>query len=181
MLTVHGRTREQGYQGQAEYDTIAAVKAQVAIPVWWPMATSPARKRRAVLACTGADAIMIGRAAQGRPWIFREIGHFLATGETLAPPWWPRCGACCWTTCRTTTSSTAKQRRAQCAQAHWLVRAGCRGRGTFDNTSTPSPTAVRKWQAGHRFFDALGRAHGPPARPDHGVHGEPQEQEGLTA
>jgi tRNA-dihydrouridine synthase B len=86
MLTVHGRTREQGYKGQAEYDTIAAVKAAVAVPVVANGDIDSPEKAQAVLAATGADAIMIGRAAQGRPWIFREIAHFLATGEHRAPP-----------------------------------------------------------------------------------------------
>ncbi|WP_404300355.1 tRNA dihydrouridine synthase DusB [Alicycliphilus denitrificans] len=86
MLTVHGRTREQGYKGQAEYETIAAVKAAVRVPVVANGDITSPRKARAVLAHTGADAIMIGRAAQGRPWIFREIAHYLATGEPLAPP-----------------------------------------------------------------------------------------------
>ena len=86
MLTVHGRTREQGYKGQAEYDTIAAVKAAVKVPVVANGDITTPEKARDVLATTGADAIMVGRAAQGRPWIFREIGHFLATGEHLAPP-----------------------------------------------------------------------------------------------
>ncbi|MBI5259059.1 MAG: tRNA dihydrouridine synthase DusB [Burkholderiales bacterium] len=86
MLTVHGRTREQGYKGAAEYDTIAAVKAAVRIPVVANGDIDSPQKARAVLAHTGADALMIGRAAQGRPWIFREIAHFLATGAELAPP-----------------------------------------------------------------------------------------------
>ena len=86
MLTVHGRTREQGYRGCAEYDTIAAVKAAVAVPVVANGDIDSPEKARAVLAATGADALMIGRAAQGRPWIFREIAHFLATGQHLAPP-----------------------------------------------------------------------------------------------
>ncbi|GAB3771391.1 tRNA dihydrouridine synthase DusB [Ramlibacter monticola] len=86
MLTVHGRTREQGYQGEAEYDTIAAVKSAVRVPVVANGDIVSPRKARDVLAATGADAIMIGRAAQGRPWIFREIVHFLATGSELAPP-----------------------------------------------------------------------------------------------
>ncbi|HSN79806.1 MAG TPA: tRNA dihydrouridine synthase DusB [Rhodoferax sp.] len=86
MITVHGRTREQGYRGQAEYDTIAAVKASVSVPVVANGDIDSPEKARAVLAATGADAVMIGRAAQGRPWIFREIAHFLATGEHLAQP-----------------------------------------------------------------------------------------------
>jgi tRNA-dihydrouridine synthase B len=86
MITVHGRTREQGYKGFAEYDTIAAVKAALRIPVVANGDIDSPEKARAVLQATGADALMIGRAAQGRPWIFREIAHYLATGETLAAP-----------------------------------------------------------------------------------------------
>jgi tRNA-dihydrouridine synthase B len=86
MLTVHGRTREQGYGGHAEYDTIAAVKQAVRIPVVANGDITSPEKAREVLASTGADAVMVGRAAQGRPWIFREIAHFLATGAHLAPP-----------------------------------------------------------------------------------------------
>ena len=86
MVTVHGRTREQGYQGAAEYATVAAVKAALHIPVVANGDIDTPEKARDVLAATGADAIMIGRAAQGRPWIFREIAHFLATGEHLDAP-----------------------------------------------------------------------------------------------
>ena len=86
MVTVHGRTREQGYRGEAEYDTIAAVKAALHIPVVANGDITSPEKAREVLQKTGADALMIGRAAQGRPWIFREIGHYLATGQHLAPP-----------------------------------------------------------------------------------------------
>jgi tRNA-dihydrouridine synthase B len=86
MLTVHGRTREQGYGGQAEYDTIAAIKAALRIPVVANGDIDSPQKAAAVLKATGADALMIGRAAQGRPWIFREIAHFLATGRQLPPP-----------------------------------------------------------------------------------------------
>ena len=86
MIAVHGRTREQGYGGQAEYDTIAAVKAAVNVPVVANGDIDTPRKAREVLAATQADAVMIGRAAQGRPWIFREMAHFMATGHVLAPP-----------------------------------------------------------------------------------------------
>jgi tRNA-dihydrouridine synthase B len=86
MLTVHGRTREQGYKGEAEHDTVAHIKSRVRIPVVANGDISSPEAARDVLARTGADAIMIGRAAQGRPWIFREVAHFLATGEHLPPP-----------------------------------------------------------------------------------------------
>ena len=86
LLTVHGRTREQGYKGQAEYDTIAAVKAAVGVPVVANGDIDSPHKAAQVLAQTGADAVMVGRAAMGRPWIFREIAHFLQTGTELPPP-----------------------------------------------------------------------------------------------
>jgi tRNA-dihydrouridine synthase B len=86
LLTVHGRTREQGYGGEAEHDTVAAIKAELRIPV---VANgdidSPARARE-VLRRTGCDALMIGRAAQGRPWIFAEIAHELEHGTARRPP-----------------------------------------------------------------------------------------------
>ena len=85
-LAVHGRTRADQYQGQAEYDTIAAIKQAVRIPVLANGDVDSPRKARDILGMTGADALMVGRAAQGRPWIFRELAHFLATGETLPPP-----------------------------------------------------------------------------------------------
>jgi tRNA-dihydrouridine synthase B len=86
MLTLHGRTRADGYKGDAEYDTIAAVKASVNIPLVANGDITTPEKARFVLEKTKADAVMIGRAAQGRPWIFREIDHFLRTGEHLPPP-----------------------------------------------------------------------------------------------
>lgn len=86
MLTLHGRTRADGYSGEAEYDTIAAVKAAVAIPVVANGDITTPEKARLVLEYTSADAVMIGRAAQGRPWICREIDHYLQTGTYLPPP-----------------------------------------------------------------------------------------------
>ncbi|HTD29626.1 MAG TPA: tRNA dihydrouridine synthase DusB [Xanthomonadaceae bacterium] len=85
-LAVHGRTRNQQYTGQAEYDTIAAVKAAVRIPVLANGDIDTPQRAKFVLEYTGADAVMIGRAAQGRPWIFREIAHYLATDEVLPDP-----------------------------------------------------------------------------------------------
>lgn len=85
-VAIHGRTRADQYTGEAEYDTIAAVKALVGIPVIANGDITTPQKARFVLEHTRADGIMIGRAAQGRPWIFREIEHYLATGELLAPP-----------------------------------------------------------------------------------------------
>lgn len=85
-LAVHGRTRECAYRGEAEYETIAAVRQSVAMPVIANGDIGSPQKAQQVLEQTGADAIMIGRAAQGRPWIFREIEHYLKTGELLPEP-----------------------------------------------------------------------------------------------
>ncbi|MDE2117733.1 MAG: tRNA dihydrouridine synthase DusB [Betaproteobacteria bacterium] len=85
-LAIHGRTRACAYTGEAEYDTIAAVKAGVNIPIIANGDITTPEKARHVLQRTGADAVMIGRAAQGRPWLFREIAHFLDTGERLPAP-----------------------------------------------------------------------------------------------
>ena len=85
-LAMHGRTRACMYTGDAEYDTIRAVKQSVRIPVVANGDITTPEKAKFVLEYTGADAVMIGRAAQGRPWIFREIAHFLATGEHLPAP-----------------------------------------------------------------------------------------------
>jgi len=86
MLTLHGRTRADGYRGDAEYETISAVKAAVAIPVVANGDITTPEKAKLVLELTKADAVMIGRAAQGRPWICREIDYFLRTGKTMPAP-----------------------------------------------------------------------------------------------
>jgi tRNA-dihydrouridine synthase B len=85
-LAIHGRTRACAYTGHAEYDTIAAIKASARIPIIANGDITTPEKAKYVLEYTGADAVMIGRAAQGRPWIFREIAHYLATGATLPEP-----------------------------------------------------------------------------------------------
>ncbi|TDO16574.1 tRNA dihydrouridine synthase DusB [Halomonas ventosae] len=85
-LAVHGRHRQQRYGGEAEYETIAAIKAAVGIPVFANGDIASPAKAARVLDYTGADAVMVGRAAQGNPWIFREIDHYLRHGQRLAPP-----------------------------------------------------------------------------------------------
>lgn len=86
MITIHGRTRADKYQGDAEYDTIALVKQQLDIPVVANGDIDSPEKAKAVIDYTKADAVMIGRAAQGRPWIFRQIAHYLETGELIPDP-----------------------------------------------------------------------------------------------
>jgi len=85
-LSIHGRTRACAFNGNAEYDTIAEVKSRVRIPVIANGDVQTPEDAKRVLALTGADAVMIGRAAQGRPWFFREVAHYLETGQRLAPP-----------------------------------------------------------------------------------------------
>jgi tRNA-dihydrouridine synthase B len=85
-LAIHGRTRECKFQGQAEYDTIAEIKHHLTIPIFANGDIKDSETAKFVKDYTNADAIMIGRAAQGRPWIFREINHYLQTNELLAPP-----------------------------------------------------------------------------------------------
>ncbi len=85
-LAIHGRTRACGYSGDAEYETIAAIKQAINIPVLANGDITTPEKARLVLEKTGVDGLMIGRAAQGRPWIFRELEHFLLTGEKLPEP-----------------------------------------------------------------------------------------------
>jgi tRNA-dihydrouridine synthase B len=89
MLVVHGRSRECAFQGGAEYDTIAQIKSDLSIPVVANGDIDSGPKAKSVLDYTGADAVMVGRAAQGRPWIFRQIAHYLSTGETLPDPTLP--------------------------------------------------------------------------------------------
>jgi len=86
LLAVHGRTRACGFRGEAEFETIAEVKAGVRIPVIANGDIGTPQEAKRVLAYTGADGVMLGRAAHGRPWIFREFAHFLETGTPLAPP-----------------------------------------------------------------------------------------------
>jgi tRNA-dihydrouridine synthase B len=85
-LTVHGRTRADKFKGNAEYETVKAIKQTVKIPVIANGDIISPEKAKFVLEHTGVDALMIGRGAQGRPWIFREIAHYLKTGDFLSPP-----------------------------------------------------------------------------------------------
>jgi tRNA-dihydrouridine synthase B len=85
-IAIHGRTRACAFGGQAEYESIAEVKSRVRIPVIANGDVHAPEDAKRVLEATGADGVMVGRAAQGRPWLFREIAHYLATGERLAPP-----------------------------------------------------------------------------------------------
>ena len=157
MLTVHGRTREQGYTGHAEYDTIAAVKAAVKIPVVANGDITTPEKARDVLASTGADAIMIGRAAQGRPWIFREIGHFLETGEHLAPPQVAEVRRLLLDHLQDHYGLYGEVTGVRSARKHigWYVR-GLPGAEEFRARMHLLDDSARQWASVAEFFDALG-------------------------
>ena len=181
MLTVHGRTREQGYKGFAEYDTIAAVKAAVRVPVVANGDITTPEKARDVLAATGADALMIGRAAQGRPWIFREVGHFLATGEHLAPPLVAEVRRLLLDHLHDHYSLYGEQTGVRSARKHiaWYLRALPGGEALRQKINTTEDCATQ-WQAVADYLDALGQQMDrlPPAT---GVDANSQEQEGMAA
>ena len=160
LVTVHGRTREQGYKGQAEYDTIAAVKAALRIPVVANGDIDSPAKARAVLRHTGADALMIGRAAQGRPWIFREVAHFLATGEELPPP--PTADVQRWLLehLRDHYALYGEGSGVRSARKHigWAVRT-LPGGEAFRAALNTLDDAAAQWRAVRSFFDELAAVH----------------------
>jgi len=182
MLTVHGRTREQGYKGQAEYDTIAAVKAAVKVPVVANGDISSPEKARDVLAATGADAIMVGRAAQGRPWIFREIGHFLATGEHLAPPLVAEVRRLLLDHLQDHYQLYGEGTGVRSARKHiaWYVRALPGGEDFRQHINTIDDCQVQ-WQAVDDYWQALGRQMDRLPAATEGMDADTQEQEGLAA
>ncbi|MDD2924851.1 tRNA dihydrouridine synthase DusB [Rhodoferax sp.] len=156
MITVHGRTREQGYQGQAEYETVATVKAAVTVPVVANGDIDSPQKARAVLATTGADAVMIGRAAQGRPWIFREVLHFLATGALLAPPLVAEVKQLLLAHLQDHYDLYGEYAGVRTARKHigWYVKA-LPGGEAFRATMNTLEDARQQWDAVAGFFDQL--------------------------
>ena len=160
MLTVHGRTREQGYRGEAEYDTIAAVKAALAIPVVANGDIDSPAKALAVLRATGADALMIGRAAQGRPWIFREIAHFLATGEQLAPPLVLEVRRALLAHLQDHYGLYGEHTGVRSARKHigWYVR-GLPGGEAFRQRMNRIDSAAVQWQVVADYFEELADTH----------------------
>jgi tRNA-dihydrouridine synthase B len=158
MLTVHGRTREQGYKGFAEYDTIAAVKAAVTVPVVANGDITSPEKARDVLAHTGADAVMVGRAAQGRPWIFREMAHFLATGTHLAPPRVAEVRELLLEHLQDHYGLYGELTGVRSARKHiaWYVRSLPGGDALRQHINTIADCQAQ-WQAVARYFDQLGQ------------------------
>jgi tRNA-dihydrouridine synthase B len=160
MVAVHGRTREQGFLGLAEYDTLAAVQAALRVPVVANGDIDSAAKARMVLRHTGADALMIGRAAQGRPWIFREIAHELATGEPLAPPATADVRAWLLQHLHDHYALHGEHSGVRSARKHigWAVRA-LPGGEAFRALMNTLDDCAAQWQAVAHYFDQLAERH----------------------
>ncbi|TAN12681.1 MAG: tRNA dihydrouridine synthase DusB [Burkholderiaceae bacterium] len=160
MVAVHGRTREQGYKGAAEYASVAAVKAAVGIPVVASGDIDTPAKAKSVLDATGVDAIMIGRAAQGRPWLFREVTHFLETGRVLAPPLVLEVQRALLGHLEDHYALYGEYTGVRSARKHigWYVR-GLPGGDAFRQRMNAIEDAERQWRAVADFFDELAARH----------------------
>ena len=155
-LAVHGRTRSDLYEGAAEYDTIRAVKDTVRIPVVANGDIDSPEKAKAVLAYTGCDAVMIGRAAQGRPWIFREIAHYLQTGRQLDAPSYAEIHVIASRHLLELHAFYGDYKGVRIARKHigWYL-AGLPGGAEFRHTMNAIEEAGRQMAALDRFFARL--------------------------
>ncbi|MDO5087141.1 MAG: tRNA dihydrouridine synthase DusB [Comamonadaceae bacterium] len=160
MLIVHGRTREQGYRGEAEYDTIAAVKAAVRVPVVANGDIDSPEKARVVLRATGADAVMIGRAAQVAPWLLRDVAHHLATGRRLAPPLTLEVRDALLAHLQDHYALYGEAAGVRSARKHigWMV-AAMPGGAEFRQRMNRIEQAPAQWQAVADFWQALAERH----------------------
>src|SRR6185436_3573408 len=155
-LAIHGRTRACGFSGEAEYDTIAEVKSEVRIPVIANGDIDTPERVKHVLEQTRADAVMIGRAAQGRPWMFREISHYLETGERLAPPAPAEMGAVLVEHLEGLDSLYGAEHGARVARKHigWAVRE-LPGGEALRSAANGMQTVTAQCAAVNDFFDRL--------------------------
>jgi tRNA-dihydrouridine synthase B len=156
LLAIHGRTRACGFGGRAEYHTIAEVKSRVRIPVVANGDICSAHDAKRVLESTGADGIMIGRAAQGRPWLFREVAHFLATGEALAPPRLADVGEVLLEHLRALHELYGAEHGARIARKHigWTV-CGLPGGEAFRRAANAITDAEAQTRAVRRYFERI--------------------------
>jgi tRNA-dihydrouridine synthase B len=156
LLAVHGRTRACGFRGEAEFETVAEVKAGVRIPVIANGDIATPEEARRVLALTRADGIMIGRAAHGRPWIFREFAHFLETGKHLAPPSPAEMRAVVLEHLAGIYSLYGEELGMRIARKHigWYTR-GLPGGEAFRRDANTIETARLQYAAVARFFDGI--------------------------
>ncbi len=157
-LAIHGRTRADAYRGEAEYETIAEVKARVAIPVMANGDIDGPEKAARVLAETGADAVMIGRAAQGNPWIFRRIAHYLATGELLPPPRAEEVLAVLEDHLKALYDFYGEHRGVRIARKHiaWYTK-GFRGGAAYRRAINEAQDAAGQLAGVRAFFDPIAR------------------------
>ncbi|HJV70360.1 tRNA dihydrouridine synthase DusB [Ideonella sp.] len=180
LVTVHGRTREQGYGGQAEHDTVAAIKAALRIPLVANGDIDSPERAAEVLRQTGADAVMIGRAAQGRPWIFNEIAHYLRHGVRPSPP--ATRDVQRWLTEHLADhySLYGEESGVRSARKHigWAVRA-LPGGEAFRAVMNTLDDAAAQLRAVTTFFDHLADAH--ERLPVADVHAANQDQIALLA
>jgi len=155
-LAMHGRTRACGYTGSAEYETIAAVKAQARIPIIANGDITSPEKAKLVLEATGADALMIGRAAQGRPWLFREIEHYLNTGTHLMPPRVSEIHDILLAHLQDLYEFYGRETGVRVARKHisWYTR-GLIGSAAFRHRMNQLPDIVEQQQAVNDFFFGL--------------------------
>jgi tRNA-dihydrouridine synthase B len=155
-LAMHGRTRACGYTGHAEYETIAAVKAQASIPIIANGDITSPEKAQHVLNATGADALMIGRAAQGRPWLFREIEHYLNTGTHLMPPRVSEIHEILLTHLEDLYAFYGIETGVRVARKHisWYTR-GLVGSAAFRHMMNQLPDIIQQRQAVNDFFYSL--------------------------
>ncbi|HQR59540.1 MAG TPA: tRNA-dihydrouridine synthase, partial [Azonexus sp.] len=155
-VAIHGRTRCQQYTGEAEYDTIALVKTLIRIPVIANGDITTPEKARHVLDTSGADGIMIGRAAQGRPWLFREIEHYLKTGEKLPPASVVEIHAILRAHLEELHDFYGRETGFKVARKHisWYTR-GLVGSAAFRKEMNTLPSIDQQMQAVHDFFCRL--------------------------
>ena len=155
-LAVHGRTRDQQYTGRAEYDTIAAIKAMLRIPVVANGDIDSPRKAKAVLEATGCDAVMIGRAAQGRPWLPGHVAHYLATGELLPEPDAATVGAILIEHLHALHAFYGEDMGVRIARKHlgWYAKDRPEN-AAFRNVANRAQTADAQLRLTREYFDAL--------------------------
>ncbi len=160
MLALHGRSREQGYKGQASYELIAEVKSRLQIPVVANGDIDSPEKAAMVLKATGANGLMIGRAAQGRPWLFREIAHYLATGHFLPPPLVTEVRQLLLAHLQDHYSLYGEYLGLRSARKHigWYVKA-LPGGQAFRSYMNTLEDCEQQWLAVAQFFDELAQSH----------------------
>jgi tRNA-dihydrouridine synthase B len=160
MLAMHGRSREQGYKGKASYELIAEVKSRLQIPVVANGDIDSPEKAAMVLKATGADGLMIGRAAQGRPWLFREIQHFLETEQFLPPPMVSEVRQLLLAHLLDHYSLYGEYLGLRSARKHigWYVGALPGGQAFRAHMNTLED-CQQQWQAVAHFFDELAQSH----------------------